>query len=80
MVNTMQQSWFGSSDKARAALEAAGAAKGPGGEFLSRGPAPFFGIGGDEVIISTEVEVQINGEWVKAVSVLPRGVQVMVIG
>jgi hypothetical protein len=82
----MHQAWFGASDEARAALEAVGAEKNNDGSFKVRmGPPAIFGIGGDEVVIPVETEVQVptkdgkGREWVKAVSVLPGGVKIMVI-
>jgi hypothetical protein len=76
----MHQAWFGASDEARAGLEAAGAAKNDDGSFkVKTGNPIIFGLGDAEVLIPVDTEVEIEGEWVKAVTVLPRGLQIAVI-
>jgi len=42
-------------------------------------PVPCFGIGGDEVVLSDDAEVRIDGIWVPLVPHMSGGVRVLVI-
>lgn len=74
----MLDSWFGPSEEVAQALMNADADK-QDDKWLFRGPSPILGLGACEVIVPVETEVRVKNEWVKLVSLLPRGVRVMVI-
>lgn len=48
------------------------------GAILVRGGQPFFGIGGDEVVVPDTCEVRVRGEWVRLIAHLPDSVMVAV--